>query len=156
MKIFSRWLALLVVSDLQFLLLAMRSDMGNNQNLKSEKGFTLIELLIVIAIIGILATTAVSQFVQYKNRAYDSSAKADLHNLFLSCKAFWGDTTGVTPCVNGSPGVQSTTYGFQSSANNVIAITTADELNFVATAQYSPSGIPTGALWTITANGNIN
>jgi len=68
---------------------------------KNEKGFTLIELLIVIAIIGILAAIAIPQFNQYKVRAYDSSAKADLHNLFLSCKAFWGDTTGVTPCVNG-------------------------------------------------------
>ena len=123
---------------------------------KNEKGFTLIELLIVIAIIGILAAIAIPQFNQYKVRAYDSSAKADLHNLFLSCKAFWGDTTGVTPCVNGSPGVQSTTYGFQSSANNVILITTADELNFTATGQYTPGGVATGSLWTIGANGNIN
>ena len=154
--IFFPWLVFLVISGLQFLLFGMRSDMGNNQNLKNDKGFTLIELLIVIAIIGILATTAVSQFVQYKNRAYDSSAKADLHNLFLSCKAFWGDTTGVTACVNDAAGVQSASYGFQPTANNVINITNASELTFAATAQYTPGGVPTGTLWSVGPNGNIS
>jgi prepilin-type N-terminal cleavage/methylation domain-containing protein len=59
---------------------------------KKEGGFTLIELLIVIAIIGILAAIAIPPFNQYKARAYDTASKADLHNIYLACKAYWSDT----------------------------------------------------------------
>ena len=63
-----------------------------------EEGFTLIELLIVIAIIGILAAIAIPQFNQYKARAYDTASKADLHNIYLACKAFWSDNGSDQSC----------------------------------------------------------
>jgi type IV pilus assembly protein PilA len=47
----------------------------------TAKGFTLIELMIVIAIIGILSAIAFPQFFSYRQRAYNSAAKATVHNL---------------------------------------------------------------------------
>jgi type IV pilus assembly protein PilA len=104
--------------------------------LRNEKGFTLIELLIVIAIIGILAAIAIPQFNQYKSRAYDSDAKANLHNVYLACKAYWADSGSQATCNSGQ--YTLTTYGYiQSAAVSIIGI--GVETTFNGTAQNTNS-----------------
>jgi general secretion pathway protein G len=46
--------------------------------LKSQKGFTLVELLVVISIIGILTTMAVTNFAGAQTKARDTQRKNDL------------------------------------------------------------------------------
>jgi type IV pilus assembly protein PilA len=104
--------------------------------LKLQDGHTLIELLIVTAIISVLAAAALPQFYPFKTRAYDADAKANLHNVFLSCKGYWTFTSSINPCVLGT--VSGNEYGFVQSAAVEVTIENASntETDFVASASH--------------------
>ena len=125
----------------------MLSKLGNARN---EKGFTLIELLIVIAIIGILAAIAIPQFSQYKKRAYYSDVEANLHNLYLACKAYWADNGSGESCTVDI--ASGTNYGFNQSSNVTVSPGTGTEDVFTATAQTSDAD---DKIFTLDESGNI-
>ena len=56
---------------------------------KRRRGFTLIELLIVVVIIGILASIAVSSFRTVKQKSYVSVLKSDLRNLAVAQEMYF-------------------------------------------------------------------
>lgn len=128
--------------------------MNKLKNLKtktsgSESGFTLIELLIVIAIVGILAAIAIPQFNQYKSRSYDSDAKANLHNVYIACKAYWGDSGSNATCT--SAYYTTTTYGYIQS-NDVSISGSGVDYAFTAIAQNTNSSNS----YSIDQRGTIN
>ena len=54
-------------------------------------GFTLVELMVVIAIIGILAAIAISQFASFRQKSYNSAAISDLRNVKTNLEAYYKD-----------------------------------------------------------------
>jgi len=119
-------------------------------NVEGEKGFTLVELLIAIAIIGILAAIAIPRFSAYKLRGYNSDTKASLHNLFLSCNAYWADNGFDSACTEKN--VTNTIYGFDNSYGITITIANATKPAFIATAINSRV---LGVTYTINSSGII-
>ena len=56
-----------------------------------QKGFTLIELMIVVAIIGILASIAVPNYIEYVNRARATEATSTLADMRIRMEQFFQD-----------------------------------------------------------------
>ena len=54
-----------------------------------RRGFTLIELLMVVVIIGVLASIAVSSFRTVKQKSYVSILKSDLRNLAVAQEMYF-------------------------------------------------------------------
>src|SRR4051812_33310338 len=57
----------------------------------AQRGFTLIELMIVVAIIGILASIAIPNFIRFQAKAKQSEAKTNLKAVFTAEKAYYGE-----------------------------------------------------------------
>jgi len=54
----------------------------------TKRGFTLVELMVVIAIIGVLATTLVTQVSRVQNYARAAKCKANLKNLMIAAQNY--------------------------------------------------------------------
>ena len=63
---------------------------------RGSRGFTLIELMITVGIIAILASIAVPQFIQYRQRGFRTELTSDLKNAYTAAQAYFADYPGAT------------------------------------------------------------
>lgn len=97
------------------------------QRLASEQGFTLIELLMVIMILGILTTIAVPSYLQFRVKAYQAAAQANVRTALPAAESFYQDVAGGNNSYNGisganlrlqAPGIPSTVKGGYNAAKD--------------------------------------
>lgn len=111
------------------------------------KGFTLLELIIVIAVIGLLATIAIPQFVDYRQRSFNEVAKAALRNAATAQEAYYLDTNTYTGQIG-----DLTSRGYTTSDGVILSIIAHSNSQYTMTAGQA-SGKKT---WTLTGpGGNI-
>jgi type IV pilus assembly protein PilA len=111
---------------------------------KAQKGFTLIELMIVIAIIGILASIAIPQFMLYRQKGYNTKAKTELRSYYTACQAYFAATTA-NDC-------NLTSVSDTFTPTPEIQIATAPHQDMVGATAHHIAGSST---YTISSSGNI-
>ncbi|MGF1572154.1 MAG: type IV pilin protein [Sumerlaeia bacterium] len=81
----------------------------NTQNTSNHRAFTLIELLIVVAIIAILASIAVPNFLEAQVRAKVAATKADMRTMATALELYAIDHN-TYPLRTGSQDVNTTSF----------------------------------------------
>lgn len=112
-----------------------------------QKGFTLIELMIVIAIIGILAAIAIPQFVSYRQKGYNTEAKAELKSFYTACQAYFSDSSPSDCSVS-----KVSSFFIPQSPNVQIHVAAGSGVSMVGTTAYHQAGTTT---YSINSSGSI-
>ncbi len=129
--------------------------------LAQQKGFSLTELMIVVAIIGILATIAIPNFLQYQAKAKQTEAKSNLVALHTSEIAYFAENNGFIDDFNavgfGVSGASQRYYYELGSANlgtlppgcTASSLDVVSATGFTAVAIANIDGDATCDVWTI-------
>ncbi|MFP4476168.1 MAG: prepilin-type N-terminal cleavage/methylation domain-containing protein [Desulfatibacillaceae bacterium] len=114
---------------------------GSVHKSRGQPGFTLVELLVVIAVVAVLAATALSIMANSRRMAYDVTAKHDLHEFAKAwdsrAEGEAGLSAGDGGVLSGDPGTGSTFSldGFSPSEGVVITATVTQD-DFTARAKH--------------------
>ena len=67
--------------------------------MRSNYAFTLLELLISLSIVGILSAIAIPRYADYKRKAFDARAQADLRNAAIAEESYFIDSERYLSCI---------------------------------------------------------
>ncbi len=107
---------------------------------RENRGFTLIELLLVLAIIGVLTSFLLVNFIGAKARARDAQRKSDMRQLQAAFELYRADQ-GIYPA-SPLPACGPSSPGLVNNGTTYIQKIPCDPLN---TGQYSYTYTQTGA-----------
>lgn len=99
-------------------------------------GFTLVEILIVLAVVGILAVTAIPHFSGARQKAYVAAMVSDLHAAAIYEEAYAAEHGGVY--FSGTVSAAAPLEGLQTSEDVVLTLS----------ARPAPELGPLGMTWT--------
>jgi type IV pilus assembly protein PilA len=89
---------------------------------ENEGGFTLIELLVVMIIIGILAAIAIPVFLSQREKARDTSTKADVSTLGKEIATYYVDGTGAFTVTQSAAGADLVVKDSATTPNTLATI----------------------------------
>jgi len=129
--------------------------------MQNQRGFSLTELMIVVAIIGILATIAIPNFLRYQAKAKQTEAKSNLVALHTAEIAYFAEYNGFIGDFNaigfGVSGASQRYYYELGSANlgtlppgcTASTLDSVSATGFTAVAIGNIDGDATCDVWTI-------
>jgi prepilin-type N-terminal cleavage/methylation domain-containing protein len=124
---------------------------------RSFRGFTLIELMIVVAIIGILASIAIPNFVKFQCRAKQTEAKTSLKQVLVAEESYRGEHDSYV----GGAAADLTIIGVildptqQANQRYVFDVQNATDSSYTAFAN-GVVGDVNGDLWSMDQNGALS
>ena len=126
-------------------------------NERESKGFTLIELMIVVAIIGIMASIAIPQFLKFQAKAKQAEARGNLGTIHTMQTAYFSSTDTFAGTARAFHLINFTPIAGQNRYNYIM-----DVGIYPATIDnFDPALLPAGVLvsnqgFTCLAAGNVD
>lgn len=84
-----------------FTLTRILANAKNPDNVQAQRAFTLIELLVVMAILGILATVGIGNFMTAQMKSRDARRKSDLEQIQKGLEMYMADHGTYPPSATG-------------------------------------------------------
>jgi prepilin-type N-terminal cleavage/methylation domain-containing protein len=114
----------------------MAEIMFTLHNKKQQHGVTLVELMLFIAIIGILSVLAISNYLNYRNRAYCFKAEDDAQLIHSALSAYFSDPDNESiPTIDELKRFQelslnnSSEISYSSRGSKWVVISVGDDIN---------------------------